>query len=157
VDDPHSLSDPQVDSVNFDRSGTMWVGTQDGLDKFDPKTGSFEIYRDRDGLPGNVVNCILGDDRDNLWMSTNNGLSRFDPVSGHFRNYSVADGLSGSDLTGWGACFKSRSGEMFFGGFGGATAFYPDKVVDRSRTYGMAGLGWLNRTRQVCGLDRRQR
>ena len=130
ADDPHSLSDPQVDSVHFDRSGTMWVGTQDGLDKFDAKTESFEIYRDKDGLPGNVVNCILSDEHDNLWMSTNNGLSKFDRLSGHFRNYSVADGLSGADLTGWGACFKSRSGEMFFGGFSGATAFYPDKVVD---------------------------
>jgi signal transduction histidine kinase/ligand-binding sensor domain-containing protein len=130
ADDPHSLSDPQVDAVYFDRSGTMWVGTQDGLDKFDPKTESFEIYREKEGLPGNVINCILSDARNNLWMSTNNGLSRFDRVSGHFRNYSVADGLSGADLTGWGACFKSRTGEMFFGGFSGATAFYPDKVVD---------------------------
>jgi ligand-binding sensor domain-containing protein/signal transduction histidine kinase len=128
--DPHSLSDSQVDSVYFDGSGTMWIGTQDGLDKFDPKTDGFEIYRDRDGLPGNAVSCILGDSRDNLWMSTNNGISKFDPKSKRFRNYSVADGLSGPDLSGWGACFKSRSGEMFFGGFSGATGFYPGNVVD---------------------------
>jgi signal transduction histidine kinase len=108
----------------------MWVGTQDGLDKFDPGTGSFEIFRDRDGLPGNAVHCILSDSHDNLWMSTNNGISKFDPKTRRFRNYSVADGISGPDLTGWGACFKSRSGEMFFGGFSGATGFYPDNVVD---------------------------
>jgi signal transduction histidine kinase/ligand-binding sensor domain-containing protein len=128
--DPHSVSDSQVVSVYFDKSGTMWLGTQDGLDKFDPKTDGFEIYRDRDGLPGNAVNCILGDSHDNLWISTNNGLSKFDPNTRRFRNYSVADGISGPDLTGWGACFKTRSGEMFFGGFSGATAFYPDNVVD---------------------------
>jgi signal transduction histidine kinase/streptogramin lyase len=128
--DPHSLSDPQVVSLYFDKSGTMWVGTQDGLDKFDPGTGSFEIFRDRDGLPGNAVHCILSDSHDNLWMSTNNGISKFDPKTRRFRNYSVADGISGPDLTGWGACFKSRSGEMFFGGFSGATGFYPDNVVD---------------------------
>ena len=91
---------------------------------------SFEIYRDRDGLPGNAVNCILSDSHDNLWMSTNNGISKFDPKTRRFRNYSVADGISGPDLSGWGACFKSRSGEMFFGGFSGATGFYPDNVVD---------------------------
>ena len=128
--DPHSLSDSQVDSVHFDNSGTMWVGTQDGLDRFVPNTGGFEIFRDRDGLPGNAVSCILSDSRDNLWMSTNNGISKFDPQSRRFRNYTVADGLSGPDLTGWGACFKSRSGEMFFGGFSGATGFYPDEVVE---------------------------
>jgi ligand-binding sensor domain-containing protein/signal transduction histidine kinase len=128
--DPHSLSDSQVDSLYFDKSGTMWVGTQDGLDKFDPTTGGFEIYRDRDGLPGNAVSCILSDSHDNLWMSTNNGISKFDPKSRRFKNYSVADGISGPDLSGWAACLKTRSGEMFFGGFSGATGFYPGNVVD---------------------------
>ena len=128
--DPHSLSDSQAVCVFFDASGTMWVGTQDGLDKFDPKTEGFEIYREGDGLPGNAVNCILGDNHDNLWMSTNNGISKFDLKTRRFRNYSAADGISGPDLTGWGACFKSHSGEMFFGGFSGATSFYPDNVVD---------------------------
>jgi ligand-binding sensor domain-containing protein len=132
--DPHSLSDSQVLCIYFDKSGTMWLGTQDGLDKFDPATASFEIYRDRDGLPGNVVHCILGDSHDNMWMSTNNGISKFDPKTRRFRNYSVADGISGPDLTGWGACFQSRSGEMFFGGFSGATGFYPDNVVDNTDT-----------------------
>src|SRR5260370_3970151 len=65
-------------------------------------------------------------------MSTDNGVARLDPQAKTFRTYSTADGLQGSDLTGWGACFKSASGEMFFGGFGGATAFFPDKVTDSS-------------------------
>jgi signal transduction histidine kinase/ligand-binding sensor domain-containing protein len=145
--DLHSLSDSQVVCLYFDKSGNMWVGTQDGLDKFDPGTESFEIYRDRDGLPGNAVHCILSDSHDNLWMSTNNGISKFDPKTRRFRNYSVADGISGPDLTGWGACFKSRSGEMFFGGFSGATGFYPDNVVDSTDTpqvvltgFSLAGL-----------------
>jgi ligand-binding sensor domain-containing protein len=85
-------------------------GHQDGLDKFDPNTEGFEIYRDRDGLAGNAVSCILSDSQDNLWISTNNGISKFNPKTTHFRNYSVADGISGPDLSGWGACFKSRSG-----------------------------------------------
>ena len=76
--------------------------------------------------------CILEDERGNLWMSTNNGVSRFDPLKKTFKNYTVIDGLPGPDLTGWGACYKSPTGEMFFGGFSGATAFHPDKVVDTS-------------------------
>jgi ligand-binding sensor domain-containing protein/signal transduction histidine kinase len=134
INDLRSLSDSQVNSVHFDNSGSMWVGTQDGLNKFDPATGTFQIYRVRDGLPGNVVSCILSDDHDNLWMSTNNGISKFDLKTRRFRNYSAADGLSGADLSGWGACYKSRSGEMFFGGFGGATAFYPDRVALNNET-----------------------
>ena len=128
--DATSLSNNRVNSVYFDRSGTMWVGTQDGLSKFDAKTRQFRSYFEQDGLAGNVVSCILEDDRGDLWMSTNNGLSVLDPLKETFKNYSVADGLSGADLTGWGACFKSPSGEMFFGGFSGAVAFHPDKIVD---------------------------
>jgi ligand-binding sensor domain-containing protein/signal transduction histidine kinase len=130
ANDPTSLSNNRVNSVQFDHSGTMWVGTQNGLDKFDPKTGRFKSYYEQDGLSGNVVSCILEDERGNLWMSTNNGLSVFDPSKQIFKNYSAADGLPGADLTGWGACFKSSSGEMFFGGFSGGIAFHPDKVVD---------------------------
>jgi len=33
-------------------------------------------------------------------------------------------------LTGWSSCYKSTDGEMFFGGFGGAVAFYPGRVQD---------------------------
>jgi PAS domain S-box-containing protein len=128
--DATSLSNNRVNSVHFDQSGTMWVGTQDGLDKFAPKTGRFKTYYDHDGLSGNVVSCILEDERGNLWMSTNNGLSFFEPSKEIFKNYSAADGLPGSDLTGWGTCFKSSSGEMFFGGFSGGIAFHPDKIVD---------------------------
>jgi PAS domain S-box-containing protein len=130
ANDPTSLSNNRVNSVHFDHSGTMWVGTQDGLGKFDPKTGRFKTYYEQDGLSGNVVSCILEDGRGSLWMSTNSGLSVFDPARQTFKSYSAADGLPGADLSGWGACFQSPSGEMFFGGFSGGVAFHPDKVVD---------------------------
>src|ERR1700733_366870 len=35
-------------------------------------------------------------------------------------------------MTGWGACYQSPSREMFFGGFSGATAFYPSKIPNSS-------------------------
>jgi ligand-binding sensor domain-containing protein len=127
---PGTLSDDRVNSVHFDRSGTMWIGTQNGLNKLDPKTGKFTAYMQRDGLPGDAVSCVLEDSHGDLWMSTNNGVGRFDPQRNTFKSYSTVDGLPGPDLTGWGACFKSADGEMFFGGFSGATAFFPNKVTD---------------------------
>jgi signal transduction histidine kinase/ligand-binding sensor domain-containing protein len=127
-DDPWSLSNNRVISTHFDRSGMIWVATKNGLDEFDGRTGHFQSYYEWDGLAGNAIDCILEDGEGNLWMSTNKGISRLDPVTKTFTNYSSADGLPGEDLTGWCACFKSPSGEMFFGGFSGATAFYPDKV-----------------------------
>ena len=131
-DDPRSLSDNRVNSVHFDHRGTLWLGTQNGLDRFDPAAGTFQNYYEKDGLAGDVVSCILEDQHGVLWMGTNNGLSSFDPQSQRFQNFSAADGLPGQDLTGWGACYQSPSGEMFFGGFSGATEFYPDRIVNSS-------------------------
>jgi signal transduction histidine kinase/ligand-binding sensor domain-containing protein len=125
------LSDNRVNSVYFDHSGAMWVGTQNGLDKLDRKEGTFTVFTARNGLAGNAVGCVLEDDHGLLWMSTNSGISSFSPLTERFANYTVADGLPGPDLTGWGACFKSPEGEMFFGGFSGPTAFFPEKVGDR--------------------------
>lgn len=129
---PGTLSDDRVNSVHFDRSGTMWVGTQNGLDKLNPQTGRFSAFTQQDGLPGNAVGCILEDKNGNLWMSTNNGVARFNPQSKTFTNFSTAEGLPGPNLTGWGACFQSPTGEMFFGGFNGGASFFPDKAVDSS-------------------------
>jgi ligand-binding sensor domain-containing protein/signal transduction histidine kinase len=129
---PGTLSDNRVNSVHFDRSGTMWVGTQDGLDSLEPQTGRFSALTQQDGLPGNAVDCILEDKNGNLWMSTNSGVARFNPQLKTFTSYSTAEGLPGPNLTGGAACFQSPSGEMFFGGFNGGTSFSPDKVVDSS-------------------------
>src|SRR5580658_6787776 len=132
VDDPSSLSDNAVTSTYVDHSGTLWVSTENGLNKLNRESGTFAHYYVKDGLPSNAVSCILEDQFGKLWMSTNRGLSRFDPVANRFTNYSTVDGLPGNDFTGWDACFKNSSGEMFFGGFSGGVDFFPDKVTSAS-------------------------
>jgi signal transduction histidine kinase/ligand-binding sensor domain-containing protein len=129
-EDPASISDNHVNIVFFDRFGTLWAGTQNGLDEFDPASRTFKTYDQRNGMSGNVVSCILEDSRGTLWMSTNKGISSFNTKTERFSNYTTADGLPGPDLTGRGACYKSSRGEMFFAGFSGATAFFPDKVAE---------------------------
>ncbi len=132
VGDPSSLSDNAVTSTYVDHSGTLWVSTENGLNMLNRGSGTFAHYYMKDGLPSNAVSCILEDRFGALWMSTNRGLSRLDPVARTFRNYSTVDGLPGNDFTGWDACFESPSGEMFFGGFAGGVAFFPDKVLRTS-------------------------
>jgi signal transduction histidine kinase/ligand-binding sensor domain-containing protein len=114
--------------------GEIWAGTQDGLYRYDPSSGKSRMYTHRDGLASNAISCILEDARGDLWMSTTEGISRFHPGSGRFRNYSVTDGLPGRDLTGWGACFRSGRGILYFGGFAGAVEFDPNMVLDELYT-----------------------
>ena len=127
--DPNALRDDTVPAVYVASTNLIWIGTQNGLNRLDPATGEFVAYDSHNGLAGNAIDCILEDDRANLWLSTNKGVSQFNPTTETFANYSEADGLPGNDLTGWAACFKSRRGEIFFGGFSGAVAFHPDKLA----------------------------
>jgi ligand-binding sensor domain-containing protein/signal transduction histidine kinase len=130
IDDPTSISDDRVIGVYIDQAGTIWATTHNGLNKLDRQSGTFTKYYARDGLPSNRLNCMEPDESGHLWISTTAGLSEFDPRTKIFKNYAVADGLPGMDLSGWSACAKSRTGEMYFGGFSGGTAFYPKKIAD---------------------------
>jgi len=129
-----ALSDDRVNSVHIDRDGGIWAGTQNGLNRLDPSTKKVTAYFEKDGLSSNAVSCILEDDRGDLWIGTSNGLSQLDRSRKRFRTYSLADGLPGPDLTGWGACFRSVTGEMFFGGFSGGVAFFPRDMRDSAYT-----------------------
>jgi ligand-binding sensor domain-containing protein len=120
----------KTNSLYIEGPESIWSGTQNGLYRLNPRTGATRAWFTEDGLPSNAISCILADAHRNLWISTNRGVAKFSPGTGMFKHYSVGDGLPGQDLTGWWACFKSPSGEMFFGGFHGATAFFPDRIVD---------------------------
>jgi signal transduction histidine kinase len=91
------------------------------------KTGKFQRFLVKNGLPNNVVYGILPDDNGNLWMSTNNGLSCFDPGSQKFRNFDVKDGLQSNEFN-HDAFVKDEQGRMYFGGVNGFNYFDPKDV-----------------------------
>lgn len=127
--DPRSLTSNAVAAIFEDSSGTLWIGTDDGLDKFDRDTETFIHYTEKDGLSSDAVACILEDEVGYLWISSNKGISRFDALSGEFKNYDVRDGLQSNEFN-RAACFRGQSGEMYFGGVNGFTAFQPANIHD---------------------------
>jgi ligand-binding sensor domain-containing protein/signal transduction histidine kinase len=122
-----SLSNDVVTSILADRSGTIWAGTLDGLNRLDAATGKFSVYRERDGLPGNIINGVVEDANGDLWITTSYGLSHFRRRSETFYNYYRSDGVL-DDLTG---AWKGSSGQIFFGSYSGLTALSPDAVDER--------------------------
>ena len=74
-------------------------------------------------------------------MSTNKGIAKLNVATMQFTNYGPLDGLPWLDFTGWNACFQSAMGEMFFGGFSGATAFFPDREEETSYVPPMVRTG----------------
>ena len=114
------------DPAEFKRE--LWMATMGGgLNRFDRPSGRFRAYRQRDGLPNDIVYGILKDRAGYLWVSTNGGLSKFDPVSERFENYDHHDGLQSNEFNG-GSYFQSQKGELFFGGIDGFNGFFPEKI-----------------------------
>ena len=114
-----------------DRLANFWVGDlYAGLYLFDREDEKYvSHFTHEDGLTYNGVMSILEDNSENLWISTYNGLSKFNPVKKTFRNYYEEDGLSSNKFF-FHSSFKSKTGELFFGGENGFTWFYPEDIKD---------------------------
>lgn len=125
--DKTSISSNRVRYINEDSKGNIWIGTSYGLNKYDPKTKVFKRYTTSDGIANNTIYGVLVDDNDNIWVSTNKGISQIDTKNNTVNNLSVTDGLQGNEFNG-NAAFKSKSGELFFGGINGLNAFYSEDV-----------------------------
>ncbi len=117
--DPFSISNNTINSTLTDRSGKLWVGTQNGLNH-SVMPGKFSALFEQDGLPGNAISCMLEDGNGELWVSTNQGVGKIDPGGSDTQRFLTSDGLPGEDMTGWNACYRSSNGTLYFAGYAGA-------------------------------------
>lgn len=131
--DKYSLSSNYVRYINEDSHGNIWVGTSYGLNKLDKETGKFERYTTKEGIANNTIYGVLADDEDDIWISTNKGISKIDSLNKKVQNFSVTDGLQGNEFNG-NAAYKSKNGELFFGGVNGLNSFYPEKIIKDNKT-----------------------
>ena len=87
---PSSLSDDIVLCLFEDRMGLMWIGTNSGLNKFDPKKQSFRNITSVEGstynLSDNTVWSIY-EDEDYLWVGTHQGLDQINIETGESKAY----------------------------------------------------------------------
>ena len=76
----HSLSNNKILSIIPAAQGKVWIGTDDGLNIFDPVTEKFEVLRAKDlkGIKGNTIVPIGIDTiHQKAWLSTNAALYPF--------------------------------------------------------------------------------
>ncbi|HVU94276.1 MAG TPA: two-component regulator propeller domain-containing protein [Puia sp.] len=117
-------------SLYVDKSGIIWAGTPSGgICRLDRINDRFANYSERNGLANAVIYKILEDANGKLWVSTNKGISCFDPARSAFKNYTAENGLQPSSFI-LGAGFKTKSGELYFGGIEGFNHFSPAAIND---------------------------
>ena len=128
--DSTSISSNTIYCLFEDQAGKVWVGTGGGglnllLDK---EMGTFRRFREKHGLPSDVINDILEDDHGRLWLSTNKGITRFDHQLPAYKSWDVSDGLQGDEFN-FNAAYKDiQTGQLHFGGINGLNRFHPDSI-----------------------------
>ncbi len=83
----NGLSQSHVTFIFQDSKGFIWIGTQDGLNRYDGYT--FRIFRhspsDNSSLSSSYILTIFEDKKENLWIGTNGGgLNLFIPETESF-------------------------------------------------------------------------
>ena len=81
-DIPSTISNNMVIALFQDSFGMVWVGTENGLNRFYPETNTFDRYhteRNNDqGLSSDIVWSFYEDEQNNLWLGTaGGGLNRW--------------------------------------------------------------------------------
>lgn len=122
-----------------DSKNRFWMGTRGGgIRLFDTKKNQLNP----ETLSGDVINDdvfeIQEDDNGFLWFSSNHGLSKLsistigNTSSLKVKTFDVEDGLQANQFNLW-ASFKSKDGNLFFGGVNGVNYFRPSDIVFNER------------------------
>lgn len=93
-------------AITEDHDGNLWIGTWDGLNMLDKKTGMWKCYNhdplNPESLSDNYVKSVLVDHNNIIWAATaGRGLNKLiDREKGVFEHYSVNDGLANNHTYG---------------------------------------------------------
>jgi len=91
------LSNNDVKTVIQDKTGFIWFGTDDGLNRYDGY--NFKIFRhdpeDSNSISDNSIWALMPDSKGNVWIGTKEGmLNKYDPASEKFTHWKIKSALT---------------------------------------------------------------
>lgn len=136
----NSLCSNFVRSCCEDNSGDLWIGTFNGLNRYDRETGQFHLYtangNSPDGLTHSSIWCIVKDGQGTIWLGTYfGGVNYFNPEYEIYTRYKVGDtekaGLSSPIV---GRMTEDKDGNLWICTEGGGVNVY-DRINNTYRWY----------------------
>ncbi|WP_159435303.1 hybrid sensor histidine kinase/response regulator transcription factor [Pedobacter suwonensis] len=89
----NGLSNNVVNSLYLDHYGFMWMGTYDGLNRYDGY--HFKVFRngweDEHSLINNHITVLTGDRKNRVWVGTQKGVSYYDYADSKFHHLVYLD------------------------------------------------------------------
>lgn len=131
----NTLSNNSTLDIYCDSRGWVWTATREGLNLYNPLTEKFTVLGEEDGILDNNILTILEAEDGNMWLATPRGLSNLiiekdslGKLTFSAKNYDEKDGLHGTEFNEH-AAFKTKKGELIFGGSDGFSIFTPSDLT----------------------------
>jgi signal transduction histidine kinase/ligand-binding sensor domain-containing protein/DNA-binding response OmpR family regulator len=129
------LSDGFVECIMQDNKGFIWVGTRDGLNKYDGY--EFKAFRHDPAspisLPNNYITCLYQDHDDNIWVGTNGGgvflyMYHEDRFTQHLEGLDINESIGGKSI--W-KILRDKEGIVWIATQGGFYRYDPKNKQTR--------------------------
>jgi len=130
----NGLPQSTVEALTRTRDGYLWVGTQDGLARFDGNR--FKVFnpQNTEGLTSSHIRALSGGRDGTLWIGTqSHGVAHV--VEGKFIPYSVHEGLLNPFVR---CIFEDSKGAVWFGTLGGLARWREGKFDGFTARDGLA-------------------
>jgi len=119
------LPQGSVQAITQTRDGYLWVGTRDGLGRFDGVKFTVFHTENSPGLESNDIRAFHEDRLGQLWIGTfNGGVSRF--FQGKFTCYRSQDGLPGNGVL---DIYEDSQGNLWMGTWNGLARFGLERMA----------------------------
>lgn len=121
-----SLSNGIVMALIEASDGTIWIGTDAGLNAVDPITFETKRYLKKDGLIDEKIMALVEDDLGYIWGSTiGNGIFQLDKKTEVFNFFGQEDGLKSNNFL-LSSVYKNNDGVLYFGTDNGIEIINPE-------------------------------
>lgn len=126
------LRHDQIRSMTQDNLGNLWLGTDDGLTKYDGKY--FSHYTTSQGLSNNLILSVIHDSKENIWFGTfRGGVTRYDGI---FLTSFGTNSSGFNDVVN--QIFEDKKGNLWFATGEGLTKYDGENLTRYTESNGLS-------------------
>jgi signal transduction histidine kinase/streptogramin lyase len=127
IDQSDGFMENQVWSTVPDDNGNIWIGANEGIDWYNPRTQVLKKFKTKEGLISDFTYNLLLDSKGRIWACGNNaGVSIIDPEKETVKQMETESDLAGFRIR---YLMEDREGTIWMGGNnGGILKYNPDSA-----------------------------
>ncbi len=144
------LSQNTIYSIFQDKTGFVWIGTEDGLNRFDGY--EFKVYRhlpyDKNSIRSNQINNIYENKDGDLWIATSTGLDFFNRKTENFKHIDLKQPAGTSSFITY-VC-GDKYGKIWLGTYDGLKKY--DPISGKVNSFADKIPGYPGKTRRTYSI-----